>query len=136
MNIPLIISIIIMIIGIVLIIKSSYSLKHIHQVNHAVDEANKSLLEKIEDILNDLSSANGKELNEVLNDSLTKTNAFVNKKNEIVNGLKKYIKFADNYNLYIEDMNILFDIHQNIINTRNEEFLNKIVFPLNEIETN
>jgi hypothetical protein len=42
-----------MIIGIVLIIKSSYSLKHIHQVNHAVDEANKSLLEKQNRLINE-----------------------------------------------------------------------------------
>lgn len=78
MNIPLIISIVIMIIGIVLIIKSFYSFKHIHQINQAVDAQNEQLLIKnnklIQEIENNKSLINfNKEKLDDIQNNISKT---------------------------------------------------------------
>ncbi len=82
------------------------------------------------------SLINGNELNLILNQIQNKKNSFITKKNEIISALKEEIHLTSNFEVYINNINLLFDIERTVKNVRNQKFFDNIIIPLDNIKTN
>ena len=108
----------------------------LNNIRIKVNDISKNIIKSIENISKNLRSGEEGELKTILADVENKKNVYLENKNQIETSLRNYIQVSDNFELYIEDTEILFQIDQNVTNERNKQFFEQIIIPLNSLQTN
>ena len=108
----------------------------LNNIRIKVNDISKNIIKSIENITKNLRSGEEGELKTILADVENKKNVYLENKNQIETSLRNYIQVSDNFELYIEDTEILFEIDQNVTNERNKQFFEQIIIPLNSLQTN
>ncbi len=108
----------------------------LNNIRIKVNDISKNIIKSIENISKNLRSGEEGELKTILADVENKKNVYLENKNQIETSLRNYIQVSDNFELYIEDTEILFQIDQNVTNERNKQFFEQIIIPLNALQTN
>ena len=113
--------------------KRTSMISSLNAIRNKVIKLIDSVLSNINNIYSSL--LNGSELSLILNDIQNKKNSFITKKNNIISTLREEIDLTSNFEIYINHINLLFDIDKTIINLRNEKFFENIITPLDNIKT-
>ena len=108
----------------------------LNSIRTKVNNIIKTTLNKIDNIYKELNNGNGDELKSILNDAKNKKNVFLQKKDNIEKTLRSYISVSTNFELYIEDTDIIFTIDQKVTNKRAQQFFNEIIIPLSSLQKN
>ena len=114
--------------------KRNKMIMSLNSIRTKVNNIIKTTLNKIDNIYKELNNENVGELKSIISDAKNKKNIFLKNKDTIEKKLRSYISVSTNFELYIEDTDIIFTIDQKVTNTRAKQFFNEIIIPLSSLE--